>query len=87
MTTYNLTKNDTPKFISCSKKGTPKNGTSRTSIYGSIGYPPRAFDQLQLLLVEEKVTKNTLVKSPAAWLTFDQVSSKFGNIRGAHISD
>ena len=38
MTTYNLTKNDTPKFISCSKKGTPKNGTSRTSIYGS--YPP-----------------------------------------------
>ena len=39
MTTYNLTKNDTPKFISCSKKGTPKNGTSRTSLYGS--YPPR----------------------------------------------
>ena len=38
MTTYNLTKNDSPKFISCSKKGTPKNGTSRTSIYGS--YPP-----------------------------------------------
>ena len=30
--------NDTPKFISCSKNGTPKNGTSRTSIYGS--YPP-----------------------------------------------
>ena len=39
MTTYNLTKNDTRKFISCSKKGTPKNGMSRTSIYGS--YPPR----------------------------------------------
>ena len=41
MTTYTLTKNDTPKFISCSKKGTPKNGTSRTSIYGS--YPPGGY--------------------------------------------
>ena len=38
MTMYDLTKNDTPKFIFYLKKGTPKNGTSRTSIYGS--YPP-----------------------------------------------
>ena len=38
MTMYDLTKNDTPKFIFYQKKGTPKNGTSRTSIYGS--YPP-----------------------------------------------
>ena len=38
MTMYDLTKNDTPKFIFYLRKGTPKNGTSRTSIYGS--YPP-----------------------------------------------
>ena len=40
MTTCDFTKNDTPKFIFFSKKGTPKNGTSRTYIYGS--YPPGA---------------------------------------------
>ena len=43
MTTCDFTKNDTPKFIFFSKKGTPKNGTSRTYIYGS--YPPRAVNE------------------------------------------
>ena len=56
MTTYNLTKNDTPKVISCSKKGTPKNGTSRTSLYGS--YPPglkySQFQELTIRVLDEK---------------------------------
>ena len=42
MTTCDFTKNGTPKFIFCWKKGTPKNGTSRTFIYGS--YPPPGLD-------------------------------------------
>ena len=49
MTTCDFTKNDTPKFILCWKKGTPKNGTSRTFIYGSYPPPPGA-DALLLLL-------------------------------------
>ena len=53
MTTYNLTKNDTPKFISCSKKGTPKNGTSRTSIYGSYPPPGKETDDSQTETVNE----------------------------------
>ena len=40
MTTCDFTKSDTLKFIFCSKKGTPKNGTSRTWIYGSYPPPP-----------------------------------------------
>ena len=40
MTTCYFGKNDTPKFIFCLKKGTPKNGTSRTCIYGSYPPPP-----------------------------------------------
>ena len=42
MTTCDFSKNDTLKFIFCSKKGTPKNGTSRTCIYGSYPPPPDA---------------------------------------------
>ena len=55
MTTCDFTKNDTPKFIFCSKKGTPKNGTSRACICGS--YPPRAPGVLTYFSVRRRVTE------------------------------